>query len=517
MKKILPLILALIMMLAVLASCTNEPAETDDPESESEEVTETEKVLSEVSAFEIICFLTPKTTFASTFGCTEYLFDEVESKDDFIAKFTDEDFTVLNTTPVAGAKFETITLNKKDELVTIYWNEAESNIRLLYEIIDEKVLALLKSNTMSGSGALTFAQIGTERVNETDNPLIGMCYVIKLASGKAIVIDGGFPNEPCADNLFNSLGKMGIAKNAEGQFMIEAWFFSHGHGDHKGVMTYYSEKYGDKTDVEYFLYNMPSTADVAGFHGGEKRFHDLCRAAFPDSVFVVPHAGIKYYFGNAIIDMLYTPDLVWSPATPITEYNSTSLIFKLQGGGASFFCCGDTGEPASESLWNHYDSSAFKSDILQITHHGLTTGGGQNGQEWEYLKKVYDATEATYAVLPMHSRYKTGNERNGRYTVLIQWCNAGYQSSYVMNESDNHGLSSFNQNYYNDFCDSVREGKNTKETLYGYDGINKAVNENGLVTYLGGNEYKPMVTIFSFANNKVTLVENQELYSWLEA
>ena len=521
MKKLLALILALTMLCAIFAACTETPdGDTNAPTDAASDTaaptdTETQRELSDVSAFEILYFLNPITRYESTFGTAEYIFEDLDGIDHIISAFTDEDFSIVNTTPIAGAKFETTVLYKAGELVTMYWKESSGELRVLYELIDEKVLDTLKANSMSGSGIITMAQVGTERVDETDNPFNGMCYVILLASGKAIIVDGGFPNEPCADNLFAALGKLGVAKNSDGQFMIEAWFFSHAHGDHTGIMTYFAPKYGHLVDIDYLVYNFPSNDKVAGYHGGELTFHELCKQYFADTTFVVPHAGIKYYFGNVVIDMLFTPDLIWSPETPITHYNSTSIVYKLQGGGASYLCFGDAGEPTSEAMWNHYDSSAFKSDILQITHHGLTTGGGSSGQEWTYLKKVYEASEATYAVLPMHSRYKTGSERNGRYTVLIQWCNSGCQSSFVMNESDNHGRSSFDQNYYNDFCDSVRNGTNTKATLYGYDGINKVVSETGLITYLGGNEYKPMITIFKLSGGSVTVTENQELYTWL--
>ena len=98
---------------------------------------------------------------------------------------------------------------------------------------------------------------------------------------------------------------------------------------------------------------------------------------------------------------------------------------------------------------------------------------------------------------------------------MIQWCDAKYQISFVMNESDKHGKSSISQDYYTKFVESVRDGTNTYDTLYGYDGINKIVNEQGMITYTGGNNYTPMITVFELGNGKATLTLNEELYSWL--
>jgi len=86
-----------------------------------------------------------------------------------------------------------------------------------------------------------------------------------------------------------------------------------------------------------------------------------------------------------------------------------------------------------------------------------------------------------------------------------------------MNENDNHGISGITQQYYDTFVESVANGTNTHATLFGYDGVNKVVNENGLVTYLGANEIAPMVTVFEFSNGKVTLKTNEPLYAWLGA
>ena len=115
----------------------------------------------------------------------------------------------------------------------------------------------------------------------------------------------------------------------------------------------------------------------------------------------------------------------------------------------------------------------------------------------------------------MHSQYE-GNARNGRHTVLVEWTNAKYHISFVTNEADNHGLSSISQAYYDEFVASVANKTNEKKTLYGYDGVNKIVNEDGLITFLGSNESAPMVTFFTLANDTVDLGLNVELSAYFE-
>ena len=174
---------------------------------------------------------------------------------------------------------------------------------------------------------------------------------------------------------------------------------------------------------------------------------------------------------------------------------------------------GDAGDVVSAELIASYNTSALKSNIFQLSHHGLYTSAGST-HNWTNQKMVYDAIDADYVFLPMHE-YLEGNTRNGRHTVLIAWAASGYQISYVMNTSDNHGLWGIDQNYYTNFVNSVANGTAIKPTLYGYDGINKIVNQNGLITYLGANETDPMITIFELNGDNVTLKTNEELHKWL--
>ena len=513
MKKLISILLVTVMLLAVLASCGN-PNGPDDT-SDSDFDTSEEENLSKKTPIDIIYPAYPNAKILrSSTNCSEIVIKGTFG-DSIVELFTAEDFKVLNNSKIPGAKFETIVLTKGEHVVTIYWNKLKYEVRLLWETKTDT--APLTPNSQTGKGAVTLVQVGTERVSENDNPLNGMCYVAKLADGSAIIIDGGSDNDRCADNLFKTLKKLGISKNSSGQYMIEAWIFTHGHGDHVGTAKVFVPKYKSNVSVKYIVHNLPGSGDLVAGICDETGFDTLMKNAFPNAKRVNPHSGQKYYFGNATIDMLYTPDLIYSSTEKLSYYNDVSLIFKLSGGGASALFFGDAGEEAATAVWERYDSSVFKSDIVQVTHHGLYTGVEDatkgTGHVWDNLKKVYDAANATYAVLPMHSKYGP-DQRNGRFTVMVQWCNAGYQISYFMNKNDNHGDTNITQNDYNNFVASVKNGTNTYSTLYGYDGINKIVNEKGLITYTGGNQENPMATVFTFSGG-AKLSENKDLYQWL--
>ena len=510
MKKLISLILVLATFTVLLTACVT-PQDGDGLVSDTETDVVTEP-LSTVSVSTILRSAFPSSkAFSSSVGCEEVVIGYVANKDNVIKKLVAEDFSVLETDGIEGAKTETIVLTRGNDVVTIYWDKSSNQMRVMWE--SNVSTEPLKPNSETGKGSVLVAQIGTERDTENDNPLNGMCYVIKLSNGRAIVIDGGFNNDYCADNIYNTLGKMDIAKTGDGKYIIEAWIFSHAHGDHNGAVGVFAEKYSKNADVVYYMHNFPVDGELVAGMPDITEFSKIWLESFPGATRVDPHAGLKYYFGNVTIDMLYTPDMVYAYNKQVDYFNDTSLIYKLTAGGSSVLFYGDAAENASIAMWDAYDSTAFKSDILQITHHGLYTQANAS-HKWDTLKKVYEATEAKYAFLPMHSKYGP-DTRNGRYTVMIQWCNAGYQVSYVMNEKDNHGDTNITQAEYEAFVKSVANGTNTYDTLYGYDGINKIVNEQGMVTYTGGNNDSPMVTIFSLSDGKATLDTNMELYSWL--
>ena len=486
--------------------------------------------LPEHNTSDVIASINPTvTTFESTFGAQEVVLSGVTTKETFASVFASHGFESVSVTMVEGAKFETLLYTNGIELATVYWKPEEKEARILFEKLDENVLSYLSSNKTTGTGELTFVQVGVERVDETDNPMIGLCYVVKLSNGNAIVIDGGANNAKCAENVYKTLSKLNVTRNAKGQYVIEAWIFTHGHSDHNGVLTAFAQSYTEKVDVLNFLYQIPSNGDVSAVGAGvagEAAFFELCKAAYPNANYINPKTGLNYYFGNATVNILYTPDVMWSLDNKITYYNDTSLIFSVRGGGTGFLCFGDAGEKAAAMTWSLFEETTFKNGLLQITHHGLTTqeGTGAEGNGWEYVGKIYEATGTNLVVLPMGSRDDKAN-RNGRYSVLFQYGNSGYQMSFVVNK-ENAPFSSkyFNADVFECFISDVETGTNLMETkynlgdyktLYGYNGINMIDNGAGRITYISSRDKTPMVTVFSFADGEVTVVENRDLYEWL--
>ena len=482
----------------------------------------------------IVDDLNPAQMFEATFECSEAIFVGVEEIYDILKAFWQEGYTRLDVDTVDGAKFDIYLLTKGEELVTIYWISESNEVRITWEKADAAALATLQKNASTGKGFLTMVQIGVERGEAVDNPMIGMCYIFKLENGNAIVIDGGYYYDECAENLYNSLVKMEIAQNAGDQYIIEAWIFTHAHGDHNGILSNFVPLYGDKVEVKNFLYQFPTNNEVSvdvGLVGaaGEVGFYQMCKEAFPNATIINPHVGLKYYFGNATVDMLYTPDALWNPQEQIDYYNNNSLIFKVNGGDTAFLCLGDAGNDAAATSWKLFEASAYESGIFQLSHHGMSTGSGAEAWVWDSLEKIYTASGAKLVALPLGTRISNEmtNSGNGRWSILFAYpYNNDNQMAFIVARGDAPTANGyFTQELLSRFTATMETGHNyiaessyasfaNIKSLHGYNGINMIDNGHGLITYISCADQTEMATVFLLSYGEVTVKENEKLDDW---
>lgn len=532
MKQLIALLLALLM-LAVLVSCTvtppEEPNDTPTPdvstEKEDDKKQEEEKPpidlpenLSTTASKLILKQLAEARsvkTFTSSIYSHEAVFKNQSSAADIIEVFTKDGFFDYPIKTVDGANFTTNFLYGETSMAVVYFHKDKKEVRV---VADEKRAfdhTVLLPNAETDKGKLQFLQIGSDRVSENDNPMIGMIHLVKLSDGRAMIVDGGSGNEKNAKNIYSALEKLNIKKDEQGKYLIAAWILTHAHGDHVNGAIEFMKSYGFRTDVGAFIYHFCDATTVIGTSSSlVQSFANRAQVTYYKAAHIVPHAGMKYYFGNATVSMLYTPDLSYNSTTSLSYYNDSSLIFKIGVGNSSVFEMGDAAEFACSVLKEYYQNKALKSNVLQITHHGLFTAENF-GHGWDNLKSVYDAVGAKLAILPMQSKYAE-DSRNGRYTVLYEWCNTKYQISYVMNTSDKPSGVNITQKIWTEFEETGKVNGTARATLYGYDGKNIVKNGKGLTTYLGATATEIMVTVFELNGTSASVKTNQLFSEWIK-
>ena len=164
MKRFLALFLTIIMLLAMFASCKpNEVPEETTPESTTPEATTPDQGGTIMPPMEnlaehILPPLNPTQLFDASFGCKEAIFQDVASIDKILAAFTSQGYTQIAADMVEGAKFQTILLNKADELVTVYWIASEKEARVVAEKVTPEALSVLQKNSTTDTGLVTMVQ-----------------------------------------------------------------------------------------------------------------------------------------------------------------------------------------------------------------------------------------------------------------------------------------------------------------------------------------------------------------------
>ena len=234
----------------------------------------------------------------------------------------------------------------------------------------------------------------------------GMGLIFTLADGSYLIYDGGY-NANDAVKLYNYL----TANNqrADGKLVIDGWFITHGHDDHYGAPAQFMTLYNDKVTVNGFYYNPVINAeerDPLVTLGNE-----LVKN-FEGSRLYTVHTGMKLYFQNMQVEILYTHED--HQPNELTTLNDASVVSRVNvSGGKSVLVTGDIQDMAtykpSEMLVNVYGDS-LKSDILQVPHHGDSGG-----------------TEALYqAIRPSHAVYCTSNTK-------FEKLKTGHNSQYAPN------------------------------------------------------------------------------------
>ena len=230
----------------------------------------------------------------------------------------------------------------------------------------------------------TITQLGllNDDLGQTYN---GMCYVVRLADGSFIVVDGGFGIEGYEKRIYDVLQKQAPDSN---NIVIAAWMITHAHDDHVDVFENFFKAYADKVTVERFICNLPSENQVENIWEPEWNYSDRVRRLideyFPNVPMIKAHPGQEFYIRNAKIDILYTIDIY---DDKLEDFNNTSVVFKLEAEGKKMIFLGDY-DDKGKTISNLYTMKTLKSDIMQVAHHGLPENSS-NGMTAPKIKPTY--------------------------------------------------------------------------------------------------------------------------------
>ena len=205
---------------------------------------------------------------------------------------------------------------------------------------------------------------------------LGMGFFFQLKNGHFLLFDGG-----TKDELPHLLSYMQSLVPEDEKPVIDAWFITHAHSDHMGILTGFSENknYVNRVAIESIYYVDPAEkADVInGGADGVTWNLKFCNAA-ADYVLASdgtnpemyrPRLGERYYFDGLVADVIYTPDL--SPAEEWDTFNSASIVIMITVEGQKVLITGDADWSSQIIYTDMYDKDYFTLTVYQAPHHGI--------------------------------------------------------------------------------------------------------------------------------------------------
>lgn len=350
-----------------------------------------------------------EATYYSGDNCYLALVDKAtnETHNEYLTKLENEGYEKYTDNSINNNLFATYV--KDDIVINASYYPTKKEERVIIEKLGSRVLPGLESdNTYTKVCDSMFFEVGVSQDNSEKKN--GMCFIFRLEDGTFIIYDGGHKGEiesalprQNAKRIYEILKQYSPDPN---NIVIKAWIITHGHDDHVNASRDFVSTYAAKqVKIERFLVNFPAAEQAnyttTGTGAAVDLMSKLARYS-PSTKITKIHPGYKFYLANAEIEFLYTLEL-YAPS-PLTYYNTSSLVSSVTLCGQKFMMTGDMSEDANAIICKLYGTT-LKSDIVQVAHHGYQGGS----------TKFYSLVDPTWAFWPINkSAYDTlkTNARN---------------------------------------------------------------------------------------------------------
>lgn len=318
----------------------------------------------------------------------------------YCGKLETEGFALQAENEINGNLFKTY-CNDSGKMIHTYWIERYEEVRTV----------------VANTDRLPF--VSTAEVDAGCVPLLHQLqggdeegYILRLADGRFIVVDGGDPTEENAVEIYTFLKEN--APDAE-KIAIAAWYITHAHSDHCGALTIFAEKYSEDSSItlESILFNACETTEQMLYCEPSYKLNmDVALATYyPDVPVYKPLTGQVYTFGKTTVEILYT----------MSDFMPNTIAYESDGKGGDYnvmstvciididstqdlkdrmFVMGDTTTVACNEMCYRY-GDAMKCDFVQVSHHGLAPlPTGANCRRHCATVEIYQLIDPSIALWP---------------------------------------------------------------------------------------------------------------------
>lgn len=284
---------------------------------------------------------------------------------------TEAGYTKYTENKMGNCLFATYTGESNTIHLGFYPNLQNGTLRIISE--PTGYLPATSAPAYTRMADTTFTQIKRQAADINAAP--GMSYIMQLADGSFIIIDGGPANDTDEKALFDYLSALTPAGQKP---TIAAWFITHAHSDHMALANNFLATYHAQIEVKMAAYNFPKyeeVKDAKDVLGDKNRYQPMIdtfigniRKYWPQADHFVYHAGQKLYLADAEIEIFFTHEDQYPGE--FTYINHTSSAFRITAGGKTVMILGDCEKPLCNQMASTF-GSYLKSDMLQLSHHGF--------------------------------------------------------------------------------------------------------------------------------------------------
>ncbi len=216
----------------------------------------------------------------------------------------------------------------------------------------------------------TLTQMGLNYITEN----AGMGYILRLADGRFIVIDGGTDSYDDHKKLYEIILTQHQATGKSGKPVIAAWFLTHAHSDHdsnfRKFMSTYCPLYVTVESVVWNMGTMDTNGTLQSYANGIRSFF---KNNYSNVHIYFARTGQRYHLANVTVDVMFTPDDYGN--TSVGGENNSSCYYKLTvDNQQTIMITGDSEAGAATYMVKRYAAGGLESDIMQQAHHGYWAG-----------------------------------------------------------------------------------------------------------------------------------------------
>ncbi len=342
-------------------------------------------------------------------GAYTYIYNSanISHYNEMCAKLISENYAQYTKNEFNGTAYNNSSVAVKNYFATFVSANAQIDIGFhesgsrMYVTVTPRSASLLPEREApdytapEGNYPVIWTQFGLEDFGGEESSL---GYIIRLADGSFIIIDGGEnifePALAVEGRIYEILKKQAPDPD---NIVISAWIITHAHGDHCGALFQFTDTYSsDPTiTIKQIVQNLPDNSKVVD--SNVTHAQNILRGACltkNNAQLLKPHTGNVLYYPGVKINILYTQEEHLADNTNgiIGNYNAASMVMQFVMDDGTTLLIGsdhpvngnyDGYNWCNGALYNWY-GSFIESYVVSTFHHGF--GGGADNTIYYAIK-----------------------------------------------------------------------------------------------------------------------------------